>query len=63
MPGKSNKTRVVSIRLSVATHDEIQRLIENSPKQQSSSVTEYCQQVIERYVWRHSARKYRKDIY
>lgn len=63
MPGKSNKTRVTTIRLSVATHDEIKRLIENSPKQQACSVTEYCQQVIERYVWRHSTRKYRKDIY
>jgi len=62
MPGKSSKTQRVSIRLSNATIAEIQRLIKESPAQPACSVTEYCQNEIERYVWRHSTRKYKRPL-
>lgn len=54
------KTVSFGIRLSNSTYKEIERLIQESPKQQANSVTEYCQECIECYVWRHSIRKFRR---
>lgn len=62
MQGKSSKSHSFGIRISNATYDEIERLIKTSIKQPAQSVSEYCANVVERHVWRHSTRKYRKPL-
>jgi len=59
----NSKTRSFGIRLSVATYSEVERLLKESPRNDCASVTDYCQKVIERYVWRHTTRKYRAKNY
>jgi len=61
MSGTSTKTRRYTIRLRNETADEIERLIKTSPKNPHDSVGDYCKEVVERYVWRHSTRKYRRQ--
>ena len=63
MPGQSSKTLPITIRISVNTYTEIDRLIKSSPRLDAESIRDYCQKCIERYVWRHSKTKYRKLIY
>ena len=57
------KTRSFGIRLSKLTYSEIERLIKESPSNDCESVTDYCQKCVERYVWRHTTRKYRTKPY
>ena len=59
MSGTSRKTRIVTIRLSNEAWDKIQKALE-WPSCNAASVGEYCKQVMERHVFRHSKRKYRK---
>lgn len=60
MVSGKGKTRSFGIRLSNATYYEIERLVKESPRNDSESVVDYCQKCIERYVWRHTTRKYRQ---
>ena len=63
MHGMSGKTRSFGIRLSSEAYSEIERLLKESPRNDCDSVTDYCQKVIERYVWRHTTRKYKAKPY
>jgi hypothetical protein len=63
MHGDSGKTHSFGIRLSNATYCEIERLLKESPANSCESVVDYCQKCIERYVWRHTTRKYRARKY
>jgi len=52
MSGTSRKTRVVAIRLSNATVERIEAAL-ITPRCPAESVGDFCQRVIERWVYRH----------
>lgn len=62
MSGKSNKSCMVSFRLSKEAHDKITATINNpnNVRNQYHSVSAYCKAVVERHAFRHSARKFRE---
>lgn len=51
--GKNNKSKPIAFRVRQATYCEIERLIKESPAQPTESVGQYCENEIERFVWRH----------
>ncbi len=53
----SSKSYMVSFRLSNEAHAKIKTALDH-PANPNTSVGAYCKQVIERYAFRHSTRKY-----
>lgn len=61
MPGKSNRSQMVSFRLSNEAIDKIKIALMH-PANGNTSVGDYCKQVIERHAFRHDKRKFRRQI-
>ena len=59
MPGKSNKSKMVSFRLSNVSRAKIESALK-APNNQNTSVSDYCKKVVERHAFRHDKTKYRK---
>ncbi len=57
MSRTSSKSHMVSFRLSNEAYAKIRVALEH-PSNGNASVGDYCKQVIERYAFRHSTRKY-----
>ncbi len=49
MHGASNKTKVVSFRLSIDDYNKIEKFLQ-SPNNPNTSVPDYCKTVIERWI-------------
>lgn len=62
MSGASSKSHMVSFRLSIKVYNKILEALE-TPSNSNTSVGNYCKQVIERYAFRHSTRKYRNPSF
>lgn len=58
MPGTSSTTRPITIRLPNEVIEKIEFAID-TPANRNASVNDFCKEVIIRYVYRHSIRKYR----
>lgn len=56
--GTSSKSHMVSFRLSNEAYAKIRAALE-TPRNQNTSVGDYCKQVVERHAFRHDKRKYR----
>ena len=53
----NTKSQMVSFRLSKEAYNKILKALEH-PSNGNTSVGDYCKQVIERYAFRHSTRKF-----
>jgi len=62
MSGTSRLSRKISFRLSNEACIKIERALEH-PKNQNTSIADYCKQVVERHAFRHDKRKYRQPLY
>lgn len=60
MNGVNSRTHMVSFRLSNEAYSKILKALE-TPANGNTSVGDYCKQAIERYAFRHSTRKYRRN--
>ena len=60
MSGTSKKTQLITLRLSNKAISEYERLVLTSPKNPHKSARVMMQEVLERYPFRHSTRKYRE---
>lgn len=55
----SNKSRIISFRLSNEALDKI-KIALNDPRNPNTSISDYCKTVVERHAYRHDKRKFRR---
>ena len=60
MSGTSKISHRIGFRLPDLEYNEMDRLIKTSPKNPNESVDLFCKDIVMRYIWRHSTRKYRR---